>query len=46
MATAWSIFFGWLPAWVQIVFLLIVSILLIMLIVRIVSTILEALPFL
>lgn len=46
MVTAWSIFFGWLPAWVQVVFLLVISILLIMLIVRIVASILEALPFL
>lgn len=41
----WSLFFGWLPLWGQIVVALVVAVLVISLILRVVGAVLDALPF-
>lgn len=46
MAAVWSIIFGFLPVWVQVVLLVLIAILLVILVVRVIAGILEAIPFL
>ena len=44
--TYWLLLFGWLPSWVQIVFLVLIAVVLVIAVIRLVSGILSALPFL
>lgn len=46
MSALWSVLFSWLPAWVQVVFLGLVALVVILLVLRIVSKVLDAIPFL
>lgn len=46
MAAFWSIAFSWLPAWVQVVILGLVAVIVILIILKIVGLVLNAIPFL
>ncbi len=46
MSALWSVLFSWLPAWAQVVLLGLVALVVILLVLRIVSKVLDAIPFL
>lgn len=46
MSAVWSLFFGWLPPVIQVVFLALIAIVLIIIVFRIIALILDAIPFL
>lgn len=46
MSALWSVFFSWLPAWFQVVVLGFFALIVILLVLKIVGLVLNAIPFL
>lgn len=46
MNALWSLIFGFMPAWVQVMILGIVSLVIIVLIIRVIGMVLDSIPFL
>lgn len=46
MSAIWSLMFGYLPAWVQVVFLAFLAVLVVLIVIKVIALILSAVPFL
>lgn len=45
MTELWALLFGWLPFWVQAFIFVLIAIVMIVLVIRVVGAVLDALPF-
>lgn len=46
MSALWTVFFSWLPAWMQVVILGLISLVIIFVVIKVVGLVLDAIPFL